>query len=62
MTKHRQTVEVNEFVLRQVEGSGKTFSHDLTFLQIAEYAENQLNNNPKSIITGYRDGVVLIKC
>jgi len=40
MTKHRQTVAVNEFVLRQIEGSGKTFSHDLTFQQIAEYAEN----------------------
>ena len=62
MTKHRQTVAVNEFVLRQVEGSGKTFSHDLTFQEIAEYAENKLNNNPKSIKAGYRDGVVLIKC
>ncbi len=62
MTKHRQTVAVNEFVLRQVEGSGKTFSLDLTFQEIAEYAENQLNNNPNSIIEGYRDGVILIKC
>ena len=51
MTKHRQTVAVNEFVLRQIKGSGKTFSHDLTFQQIAEYAENQLNNYPKSIKT-----------
>ena len=47
MTKHRQTVAVNEFALRQVEGSGKTFCKDLTFQQIAEYAENQLNFNPK---------------
>ena len=62
MTKHRQTVAVNEFVLRQIEGSGKTFSHDLTFQQIAEYAENQLNNYPKSIKAGYRDGVILIQC
>ena len=51
MTKHRQTVAVNEFVLRQVEGSGKTFCKDLTFQQIAEYAENQLNFNPNSIHT-----------
>jgi hypothetical protein len=62
MTKHRQTVDVNEFVLRQVKGSGKTFSHDLTFDDIAKYAEKQLNDNENSIIKGYRDGVVLIKC
>ena len=62
MTKHRQTVSVNDFVLRQDEGSGKTFSVDLTFSQIAEYAENQLNNNPKSIKAGYREGVLLICC
>lgn len=62
MTKHRQTVAVNEFVLRQVEGSGKTFCKDLSFQQIAEYAENQLNFNPNSIQPGYRDGVLLIQC
>ena len=62
MTKHRQTVAVNQFVLRQVEGSGKTFCKDLTFQQIAEYAENQLNSNPNSIQPGYRDGVLLIQC
>tara|TARA_B100000700_G_C14934618_1_gene803632 strand:- start:249 stop:830 length:582 start_codon:yes stop_codon:yes gene_type:complete len=62
MTKHRQTVAVNKFVLRQVDGSGKTFSNKLTFQQIAEYAENQLNSNPNSIQPGYRDGVLLIRC
>ena len=62
MTKHRQTIAVNEFVLRQVKGSGKTFCKDLTFQQIAEYAENQLNFNPNSIQPGYRDGVLLIQC
>ena len=62
MTKHRQTVAVNEFVLRQIEGSGKTFSNDLTFEQIAEYAENLLNSKPNLIQTGYRDGVLLIQC
>jgi len=62
MTKHRQSVAVNEFVLRQVEGSGKTFCKGLTFQQIAEYAENQLNFNPNSIQPGYRDGVLLIQC
>ena len=62
MTKHRQSVAVNNFVLRQIEGSGKTFCKNLTFQQIAEYAENQLNTNPSSIQPGYRDGVLLIQC
>ncbi|MAJ43140.1 MAG: hypothetical protein CMF96_00160 [Candidatus Marinimicrobia bacterium] len=62
MTKERQTVAVNEFVLRQVEGSGKTYSKDLTFQEIAEYAENQLNYYPNSIQKGYREGVLKIKC
>tara|TARA_B100001029_G_C15063817_1_gene461356 strand:+ start:5506 stop:6087 length:582 start_codon:yes stop_codon:yes gene_type:complete len=62
MKKHRQTVAVNQFVLRQIKGSGKTYSKNLTFQQIAEYAENQLNLNPSSIQPGYRDGVILIQC
>ena len=62
MTKHRQTVAVNNFVLRQIVGSGKTFSNDLTFQQISEYAEEQLNSNANSVQPGYRDGVVLIQC
>ena len=62
MTKHRETVSVNNFVLRQIKGSGKTYSENLTFNEIAKYAEIQLNNNKKSIKPGYRSGVILICC
>ncbi len=51
-------VSVNDFVLRQVKGSGKTFSPDLSFEQIAQHAEKQYKTgffNP-----GYRDGVVIV--
>ena len=43
MTKNRQTVGINEFVLRQVEGSGKTFLKNLSFQELAKYAEKVLN-------------------
>ena len=62
MTKNRQTVGINEFVLRQVEGSGKTFLKNLSFQELAKYAEKVLNEYPKSIKPGYRDGVLLIEC
>ena len=51
-------VAVNDFVLRQVKGSGKTYSDHLSFDEIAIDAERQM---AKGIIKkGYRDGVILI--
>ena len=53
-----KTVGVNDFVRRQYKGTGKTYS-DLSYQEIAEYAELELNNN--HFKEGYRDGVVIIK-
>ncbi len=51
-------VSVNEFVLRQVKDSGKTYTDSLKFNQMAQYAQKQLAiGNYKA---GYRDGVVLV--
>ena len=50
-------VSVNDFVRRQIKGSGKTFS-TLSFKEIAQFAEIQLNND--NYKKGYRDGVILI--
>ena len=55
--KHK-TVGVNDFARRQIKGTGKTYS-SLTYSEIAEYAEGQLNHN--NFEQGYRDGVVIIK-
>ena len=38
------TVGINDFVRRQIKGSGKTYS-TLSYKEIAEYAERQLNNS-----------------
>ena len=51
------TVGVNEFVKRQKKNTGKTYSL-LTFDEIAQHAEEKLNNN--NFQDGYRDGVVII--
>ena len=53
-----KTVGINDFVRRQVKGSGKTHS-SLSYNEIAEYAEKELNNN--NFEEGYRDGVVIVK-
>ena len=54
----KNTVNVNEFVRRQVKGSGKTYSNTLTFEEIAVHAQEQyLQGNFKQ---GYRDGVILV--
>ena len=54
----KNTVNVNEFVRRQVKGSGKTYSNTLTFEEIAIHAQEQyLQGNFKQ---GYRDGVILV--
>ena len=52
-------VAVNEFVRRQVKGSGKTYSSNLSFEEIALHAEERLSNN--HFRQGYRNGVVLVE-
>ena len=51
------SVKVNEFVYRQIKGSGKTYANGLSFEQIAQHAQGQLAKGRYK--TGYRDGVVL---
>ena len=52
-------VLASDFVKRQTKESGKTYAKTMTFNEIAEIAENSLNNG--DFIQGYRDGVVLIQ-
>ena len=54
-----EKVAVNDFVKRQVEGSGKTFSRTLSFEEIALDAQEQMNNG--KFLKGYRDGVRIIR-
>ena len=51
-------VSVNDFVRRQIRGSGKTYSDNLSFEDIANYAESELIKG--NFVQGYRDGVVII--
>lgn len=51
-------IAVNEFVTRQVEGSGKTYSMSLSFEEMASHAEAQMASGHYS--EGYRDGVRLV--
>jgi len=62
MAKTYQTVKVNKFVKRQNSKSGKTYSINLSFNEMALYAEKIINEHPDQIKKGYRDGVVIIKC
>ena len=55
--KKRQ-VEVNDFVKRQIEGSGKTYSKSMTFDEIAKHAEEQMVRVGFSL--GYREGVRVV--
>ena len=57
-TYNNQKVAVNEFVKRQTEGSGKSYSSHLTFEQIARHAEEQLHKGQFS--KGYREGVLVV--
>ena len=51
-------VGVNNFVRRQILGSGKTYSRTLNFEEIAAHAESQMN---KGFFTeGYRSGVRIV--
>ena len=54
-----EKVAVNEFVKRQVEGSGKTYSKTLSFEEIAVDAQEQMNNG--NFLDGYRDGVRIVR-
>ncbi|MFQ6611028.1 MAG: DUF3228 family protein [Fidelibacterota bacterium] len=54
-----ESVAVNQFVTRQVKGSGKSWTEGLTFEEIAEHAQDQLNNG--RFAEGYRKGVVLVE-
>ena len=51
-------VSVNDFVRRQVKGSGKTYSTILSFKEIACHAEEQMVKG--NFINGYRDGVRIV--
>jgi len=53
-----KTVGVNDFVRRQIKGTGKTYS-SLSYEEIAKYAETELNNG--NFKQGYRDGVIIVK-
>ena len=57
--KTLRLVEVNEFVRRQVKGSGKTYSESLSFREIAEHAQEQMEKN--IFKAGYRKGVRVVK-
>jgi hypothetical protein len=50
-------VAINEFVKRQTQNSGKTYT-TLSFNDLADYAEKKIS--AKSYINGYREGVILI--
>ena len=54
----KQKVGVNDFVRRQIEGSGKTYSNSMTFEDIARHAEEQMIKNAFS--EGYRKGVLVV--
>ena len=50
-----EKVAVNDFVRRQIKGSGKTYSDSLSFDAMAKDAEKQMDNGHYK--EGYREGV-----
>ena len=52
-------VAVNDFVKRQTEFSGKTFSNDLSFEFFANHAKNKMIKN--KFLIGYRKGVRIVR-
>ena len=48
----KKTVKPSNFVKRQIQGSGKTYSKTLDFQEIAEIAQDKLNAG--DFIEGYR--------
>ena len=59
MKKKSGSVSVNDFVKRQIKGSGKTYADGLTFEEIVSHAQEQLANGHYK--EGYRDGVILVQ-
>ena len=59
MKKKSGSVSVNDFVKRQIKGSGKTYADGLTFEEIVSHAQEQLANGHYT--EGYRDGVILVQ-
>jgi len=57
--KNKETVSVNYFVRRQCKDSGKSYVIDLSFEEITQHAQCQLENG--NFKQGYRDGVVIIQ-
>ena len=53
-----ERVAVNDFILRQKEGSGKSFTNKLSFQEIADHAEKQMALGVFK--EGYRKGVRII--
>lgn len=53
-----ENVAVNDFVRRQVKGSGKTYSPDLSFEDVTEHAETQMAAG--EFKEGYREGVRIV--
>lgn len=53
-----EKVAVNDFVRRQIKGSGKTYSESLSFDEIAMDAEHQMSKD--EFEEGYRDGVRIV--
>ena len=54
-----EKVGVNNFARRQIKGSGKTYSSNLTFEEMALDAQNQMSKGKFN--EGYRDGVRTVK-
>ena len=54
-----EKVAVNDFVKRQIKGSGKTYSNTLSFEQIAVDAQQQMQAS--NFLEGYRKGVRIVK-
>ena len=57
--KNKETVSVNDFVRRQSKDSRKSYVIDLSFEEIAQHAQCQLENG--NFKQGYRDGVVIVQ-
>ena len=57
--KNKKTVSVNDFVRRQSKNSGKSYVIDLSFKEIAQHAQCQLESG--NFKPGYRDGVVIVQ-
>ncbi len=57
----KKTVKVNDFVRRQIKGSGKSYAINFSFEKMALHAEDRLNVSGKHITAGYRDGVCLVR-